>query len=62
MFNSINWRDLIERAAWTFLQGFAAAWLVTEDPQFDINALVGAAGAGLSAVKTLIVTWLQNRR
>lgn len=61
MFNSINWRDLIERAAWTFLQGALAVWLLSDEP-FSTQALVGAAGAGLSAVKTLIVTWLQNRR
>lgn len=47
--------DLVRRAVWTFLQAFVAVWLVSEESAFDTAALVGAVGAGLSAVKTLLV-------
>lgn len=45
--------DLIERALWTAVQAGLAAWAVTG---FQLNqvALVAAAGAALSALKTFI--------
>lgn len=48
-----NARDLIERALWTAVQAGLAAWAVTG---FQLNqvALVAAAGAALSALKTFI--------
>lgn len=45
--------DLIERALWTAVQAGLAAWAVTG---FQLNqvALVAAAGAALSALKTFV--------
>lgn len=40
--------DLAERSAWTFVQAFAAVWLVTGD--FDGTTLKAAAVAGAIAV------------
>ena len=57
----INWRDLIERAAWTFVQGAVAVWVISDEP-FTTQALVGAIGAGLSALKTFVITWLEVRK
>jgi len=62
MFKDFNWKDLVTRAGWTFLQAFAAVWLLADDPQFDTQALIGAGGAGLSAVKTFAVAWFANRK
>ena len=62
---NLNWMNILERAAWTFLEGFlvalpslssigleAAAWQA---------ALLSAAMAGLSAVKTFALELLQNK-
>lgn len=46
-------RDLLERAAWTFVQGFLAGWAVSNF-QLNKGAAVGALAAGLSALKTFI--------
>ena len=45
--------DLIERALWTAVQAGLAAWAVTGF-QFNQVALVAAAGAALSALKTFV--------
>lgn len=45
--------DLLERAAWTFAQAFLAAWVVFGF-RLDKVALIGAAAAGLSALKTFV--------
>ncbi len=48
--------DLLERAAWTFAQGFLGALAVGGLAVDDLSALgallIGAVGAGLSAIKT----------
>lgn len=45
--------DLLERVVWTFIQGFGAVWIVTQD--FDMSNLkVGAAAGVISAVKCLL--------
>ncbi len=66
---SINWKDLLSRAAWTFIQVFIAAFLVAGEDIINLifnadwsslwvlvvaTSLAGVA-AGLSAVKTLLV-------
>ena len=66
---SINWKDLLSRAAWTFIQVFIAAFLVAGENIINLifnadwsslwvlvvaTSLAGVA-AGLSAVKTLLV-------
>lgn len=52
----INWIDILERAAWTFAEGFLVALPVVFEAGMDTIAvkamLVGAAMAGLSALKT----------
>lgn len=52
----INWMDILERAAWTFAEGFLVALPATFSMGMDEiawkSALVGAAMAGLSALKT----------
>ena len=54
----INWKDILERAAWTFLEGFLVALPATFSVGMDgaawKSALFSAAMAGLSALKTLI--------
>ena len=45
--------DLVERAAWTFVQGFIAGWAVTGF-QPNKGALIGAGAAGISALKTWV--------
>lgn len=55
----INWKDIIERAAWTFVEGFLVALPATFSIGMDgvawKSALVGAAMAGLSALKTFAI-------
>lgn len=47
--------DLLERMAWTFVQAFAAEWILTGD--FGGDALkLGAIAGGLAVAKALIAT------
>lgn len=60
---NIDWLNILERALWTFLEGFLVALPTTFSIGMDgaawKSALVGAAMAGLSAVKTLIIEIIQ---
>ena len=73
---SINWKDLLSRAAWTFIQVFIAAFLVAGEDIINLifnadwsrlwvlvvaTSLAGVA-AGLSAVKTLIIEVIRGLR
>ena len=55
----INWKDILTRAAWTFAEGFLialpATFSVGTDGAAWKSALLGAAMAGLSALKTLAI-------
>ena len=56
---NINWKDILERAAWTFAEGFLLALPVSfsigmSDAEWK-SALFGAGLAGLSALKTFII-------
>lgn len=62
----INWIDILERAAWTFLEGFLIALPTTFSMGMDDaalkSALVSAAMAGLSALKTFAVELIRNHK
>lgn len=54
-------KDMLERAAWTFVQAFLGA--LTINPMFgvDINALQVAVIAGCSATLSVIKTFAKNK-
>lgn len=52
-------QDLAIKAGWTFLQAFVACLLLTPEP-FTKIALIGAAAAGLSALKTFLVAYFSK--
>lgn len=60
----VNWKDLLERALWTFLEGFLVALIGTFSVGMDgaawKAALLGAAMAGLSALKTFVIGLIQK--
>jgi hypothetical protein len=62
----INWLNLITRAAWTFAEGFFVTFFATANVGMDEAALkaaaLGAAMAGLSALKTFVVDLLQKTK
>ncbi len=53
----MDWKNILERAAWTFAEGFIVALPAASQLGVDAAAwkaaLIGAAMAGLSALKTL---------
>ncbi len=59
MKKKIDWLNILERAAWTFIEGFLIALPVGFNAGMDDvtlkSAVFSAAMAGLSAVKTLAV-------
>lgn len=60
----MNWKNILERAAWTFAEGFLVALPVTLSADMDAAAwkavLMGAVMAGLSALKTFILEVIRN--
>lgn len=62
----IDWLNILERALWTFAEGFLvglpATFSVGMDGAAWKAALLGAAMAGLSALKTFLVELLQSRK
>lgn len=62
----MNWLNILERAAWTFLEGFLVALPATFSVGMDgaawKAALLGAAMAGLSALKTFVIELIQARK
>ena len=64
--NNIDWINILERAAWTFIEGFLIALPTTFTMEMDgaawKAALFSAAMAGLSAVKTFIIEVIQNSK
>lgn len=61
---NINWHNMIERALWTFFEGFLVALPATFSLKMDGAALkaviIGAAMAGLSALKTLLIDIIRS--
>ena len=55
----INWKNIAERAFWTFVEGFLVALPATFSVGMDCaawkSALLGAGMAGLSALKTFVL-------
>lgn len=62
----INWIDVLERAAWTFAEGFLVALPATFSVGMDgvawKSALFAAAMAGLSALKTFAIEIVKARK
>lgn len=66
---SMDWVDVFERSAWTFLQVFLATFIIAGESIIDllfngnwealgtllVATAIAAAAAGLSAVKTILV-------
>ena len=61
----IDWLNILERALWTFLEGFLvglpATFSVGMDGAAWKAALLGAAMAGLSALKTFLIEMMQRK-
>lgn len=62
----MNWINLIERAAWTFIEAFLIALPSTisfgVEGSLGVSALLSAACAGLSALKTFVIEFVKMRR
>jgi hypothetical protein len=62
----VNWKDILERAAWTFVEGFLIALPATFTVDMDgaawKAALFSAAMAGLSALKTLAIHIVKSHK
>ena len=61
----MNWKNILERAGWTFLEAFLVALPTTISADMDGAAwkalLLSAACAGLSAVKSFIIEVIKQR-
>lgn len=61
----IDWKNVLERALWTFLEAFLVALPATISVDMGgaawKSALLSAACAGVSAVKTLIIELIKTR-
>ena len=62
----INWKDILERAAWTFVEGFLLALPASFSLEMDgaaWKALLFSAGmGGLSALKTYVLEVIRIRK
>lgn len=60
----IDWIDIVSRAAWTFAEGFFVTLFATANIGMDEvamkSALIGAAMAGVSALKTFVINLLKS--
>lgn len=62
----INWKDIAERAVWTFVQAFLATLTIdaaslTSGTNFWRSAIISALAAGLSAVKTATLNAISDK-
>lgn len=55
----MNWKNIFERAAWTFGQGFVGTLLVA--PALDLSILAAGALGGLMAVLSFAKTIIQEK-
>lgn len=62
----MDWKNILERAAWTFVEGFLVALPATLSMDIDAagwkSLLLGAAMAGLSAVKTMVLELIKEQQ
>ena len=63
----IDWKNILERAAWTFLEAFLVALPATISVDtfgggLWKSVLLSAACAGVSAVKTYIIELIKSRK
>lgn len=62
----MDWKDVLERAAWTFMEGFLVALFATLSIGMDEatfkSAVLGAAMAGVSAMKTVVLDFIRQRK
>lgn len=49
----MDWKNILERAAWTFIEGFLGG--LTFSLEMDKTMLLAAVMAGLSALKTFVL-------
>lgn len=49
----MDWKNILERAAWTFVEGFLGG--ITFSLEMDKTMLLAALMAGISGVKTLVL-------
>lgn len=56
----MDWKNILERAAWTFLEGFLGG--ITFSLEMDTTMLLAAVMAGLSALKTLVLEIAKARK
>lgn len=63
---SIDWKNILERALWTFLEAFLVALPATITIDMDgaawKSAIMSAACAGISALKTFVIEFIKSRR
>jgi hypothetical protein len=61
---NVNWVDIVTRAAWAFAEGFCVTLFATARVGMDEGALkaalLGAAMAGVSALKTFVINLLKT--
>ena len=60
----MNWKNILERAGWTFVEAFLIALPATISIEMDgaawKSALLSAACAGISAVKTFAIELIKS--
>jgi len=59
----MNWKNILERAAWTFLQGFLGVFSVGVISDLDALKATGVAalGAGIAALLSFVKTVAQEK-
>ena len=58
---NIDWKNILTRSLWTFLQGFIGAAIITGFTKDELKVtLIGAIAGGLSALKTFITELLKK--
>lgn len=55
----MDWKNILERAAWTFVEGFLGG--LTFSMEMDKTMLLAALMAGLSALKTLVLELARSK-